>query len=282
MLKGGSRKILKKFIENVCKSINFDLPKLEGSQAGSYALLFARFCLENLALFDVSKLEDVALITNALENIVLKHTGPSVGVAIETEMPIKVMTDPQLSQQLQGEIGASASPAEDHKVRITDARLLQITRACVILQMMWETRCFVRRAYNLHNLNGGVLHKDYQKPAVRNNLISGKELWEHFDILYNSFDSRKAMMKRCYEFAELLEVDKDARIGDDEQGDDPAGYVTPDEAEDEGASAPTSGRGRKRKSSVTVGNTPKKPRGRLNGSKPKKRNSKTPDLDGWD
>jgi cohesin loading factor subunit SCC2 len=42
---------------------------------------------------------------------------------------------------------------------------------------------------------------------------------------------------------------------------------------------PTSGRGRKRKSNVSLGNTPKKVRGRPAGMKNKKRNSKTPDFD---
>jgi cohesin loading factor subunit SCC2 len=44
-------------------------------------------------------------------------------------------------------------------------------------------------------------------------------------------------------------------------------------------SFPTSGRGRKRKSNVSLGNTPKKARGRPAGTKNKKRNSRTPDGD---
>ncbi|KAF2688173.1 hypothetical protein K458DRAFT_428917 [Lentithecium fluviatile CBS 122367] len=293
VLKGGNRKTLKKFIDNLCKQIDFELPKLKEDEAGSTALLFARFCLENLALFDVPKLEDIALILNALESIVLKITGPSVAVAIETELPKKVTTEPmlQLPQPVldpsNGAFIVDAEPGppplQEVESSISDARLLQITRACMILQMMWETRCFVRKAYNLGNLTGRIPHKDFQKPALRNNLISGKELWERLELIYNSLNSRETMMKRCYEFAELLELDKDAQFGDEEaDGDDPLGYVTPDEGGDETSAVPTSGRGRKRKSTTANGNTPKKARGRQSGGKNKKRNSKTPELDGWD
>jgi cohesin loading factor subunit SCC2 len=293
VLKGGNRKTLKKFIDNLCKFMDFELVKLEEDAAGSTALLFARFCLENLALFDVPKLEDIAIITNALEDIVLKNTGPSVGVAIETELPRKVA--PELQPKLEEQTHESSSeapvstappallPTQTPGASISDVRLLQITRACMILQMMWETRWFVRKAYNLGNLAGRIPHKDFQKPALRNNLISGKELWERLELIFDSLESREAMMKRCYEFAELLELDKDAHFGDeDTDGEDPLGYVTPDEAGDETPAIPTSGRGRKRKSSGTNGNTPKKAKGRLSGGKIKKRNSKTPDMDGWD
>jgi cohesin loading factor subunit SCC2 len=298
-LKGGQRKTLKKFIVNLCKHMDFELISLEGNAAGSTAVLFARFCLENLALLDAVKLEDVSLMLNALESIVLKNTGPSVGVAIETELPKSATiepaadaihpAEPMLQQQEEVANGTGAveeGPAprdmDQRRETLSDARLVQVTQACIILQMMWETRSFIRKAYNLGNLAGRIPQKDFQKPAQRNNLISGKELWERLEPILDSMGSREAMMQRCYNFAELLEVDKDAQLGDDDgdgnDGDD-LGYVTPDEGGEELA-VPTSGRGRKRKSSVPNGNTPKKARGRPAGGK-KKRNSRTPDLDDW-
>jgi cohesin loading factor subunit SCC2 len=71
------------------------------------------------------------------------------------------------------------------------------------------------------------------------------------------------------------EVEFDAEGYDVEFG---GGYDTPT-GEDETVAVPTSGRGRKRKSNVSLGNTPKKVRGRPAGMKIKKRNSKTPDFD---
>jgi cohesin loading factor subunit SCC2 len=299
-LKGGQRKTLKKFIVNLCKHMDFELTSLEGNAAGSTAVLFARFCLENMALLDAVKLEDVSLMLNALESIVLKNTGPSVGVAIETELPksgtigpaadtvLPAEPMPQQQQEVANGTDAVLEPPasrdmDQRKETLSDARLVQVTQACIILQMMWETRSFIRKAYNLGNLTGRIAQKDFQKPAQRNNLISGKELWERLEPILDSMGSRETMMQRCYNFAELLEVDKDAQLGDDDgdgnDGDD-MGYATPDEGGEELA-VPTSGRGRKRKSSVPNGNTPKKARGRPAGGKNKKQNSRTPDLDGW-
>jgi cohesin loading factor subunit SCC2 len=144
--------------------------------------------------------------------------------------------------------------------------------------MVWETRSFIRRSYNLQKFKGGIPVKDYIKPAQRNNLVSGKELWESLLPIMNALDNRELMIKTCYDFADILDVDREAEVG--EEGDDDelgAGYDTPT-GEDDTVPLPTSGRGRKRKSNISLGNTPKKARGR-HPSKNKKRNSKTPDFD---
>jgi cohesin loading factor subunit SCC2 len=148
----------------------------------------------------------------------------------------------------------------------------------MILQMVWETRTFVRRCYSVKS-NAPISQKDYAKPAHRNNLVTGKEIWERFETIMRALDSRESMVKQCYDFADLLDVDRETFI--DAEGDDAlgGGYETPNENGEDGTPLPTSGRGRKRKSNVSLGNTPKKARGRLSGSK-KKRNSRTPDGDG--
>ncbi|KAF2645562.1 hypothetical protein P280DRAFT_417415 [Massarina eburnea CBS 473.64] len=290
VMKGGNRKTLKKFLDNLSKRINFDLPQLEDPESGADQVLYARFCLENLALFDVPKLEDVATITNSLESIFLQVTGPSIAVAIDTEMPKAGTPKPQPEVQVTGDIGEevpaptlSVQEPQELQANIPKARFLQITHACMILLMMWETKNFVRRAYNLHSSTKRIAHKDYQKPAFRNNLISGKDLWERLDLICNSTHSQEAMMKCCYEFADIHNTDYEARVGDEDgDGEDEEGYATPDEVVENVPVAPSSGRGRKRKLSATIGNTPKKARGRPSGSKGKKRGSKTPDLEGWD
>ena len=94
-------------------------------------------------------------------------------------------------------------------------------------------------------------------------------------------------MKQCRDFAELLEVDREAKFEDEDDASDQlakaaAGYETPDEeGNGEGPPAPTSGRGRKRKGSAMGGNTPKKARGRTKKTQSRKE-SKTPDRDEWD
>jgi cohesin loading factor subunit SCC2 len=296
-LKTGKKVSLKKFISNICKNVDFDLAKLDTGGAMPDAILFARFCLENLALLDFPNLEELAICLNALESIVLKSTGPAVALVIETEMPKQFVptelapAQDVLHQQFGDAAGieisfpsfANTAPPGSQLAQpiIDDDRLRKITTACMILQMVWETRGFVRRCYNLHKLTGRIPQKEYPKPAQRNNFVSGKELWERLTPIMNSLDSRETMTKTCYDFAELLDVDREALVG--EEGDENglgADYDTPPEGDDAGSvAAPTSGRNRKRKSNFNVSNTPKKPRGKAAGAKGKKRNSRTPDGD---
>ncbi|KAJ4352383.1 Sister chromatid cohesion protein 2 [Didymosphaeria variabile] len=288
VMKDGSRKTLKRFIDNLSKLIDFKLSDLVDPAASLDALLLARFCLENLALFDVAKVEDVSLIITALESIVLKNTGPSVGVAIETEMPKKDVPVPQQPQLLPDATGSFMVPdvamqdaMRDDHVSVSDDRLLQITRACMILQMMWETRCFVRKAYNIKA--NRISPKIFQNSAGRNNLIKGADLWEKFAHIFNAVETRRSMIDHCYDFSELLEVDRDFAVGDEDgEDEDGMGYATPEENDEQGMPVPTSGRGRKRKTSASLTNTPKRAKGRPSGSKNKKRNSKTPEWDDGD
>jgi cohesin loading factor subunit SCC2 len=248
-------------------------------------------------LLDFAHLEELALCLNALESIVLKGTGPTVALAIESEMPKQTiaMEQPLAQDTSQSHLGnaagfgtsdpsfATIAPAESQPAQpaIANDRLRQITTACMILQMVWETRSFVRRCYNLHKLKGRIPQKEYAKPVQRNNFVSGKELWERLTPIMSALDSRETMIKTCYDFAELLEVDREAVVGDDgDDNDIGAGYETPTEGDDASSvQMPTSGRGRKRKSNFSVNNTPKKPRGKPAGAKSKKRNSRTPDGD---
>ncbi|KAF2451351.1 hypothetical protein P171DRAFT_515385 [Karstenula rhodostoma CBS 690.94] len=283
IMKDGSRKTVKTFISNLLGKIDFKLSDLAEPTASLNELLYTRFCLENLALFDVAKMEEVSLIITALESIVLKNTGPSVGVAIETEMP-KQAPAPQQSQlppdTASGFLAPDAAMQDamrDNHVSVSDDRLLQITRACMMLQMMWETRCFIRKAYNIKA--NRISQKAFPNSAQRVNFIKGAELWEKFAHIFNAVETRRSMFDHCYEFAELLEVDKDFAIAEDEGEDEGEGYATPQEDEDQGVPVPTSGRGRKRKPSASLTSTPKKARGRPSGSKSKKRSSKTPEWD---
>lgn len=299
-MKSGKRATFKKFVSNLCKQIDFELTKLDASGPQPEPVLFARFCLENLALLDFASLEILSIFLNATEAMVLKHTGPAVALVIETEMPKQsvgpehgvskdaIRQPPQDSAHLIPLSTTSdelALPSPRHSnSNVDDARLRQITTACMILQMVWDTRHFVRRCYNLLKLRGHISPKDYTKSAIRNNLVSGKELWEVLAPTMNALDNRETMLKQCYDFADLLEVDREAMVGEDEDelglG---LGYETPTELDDDvnGVAIPTSGRGRKRKSNVSLANTPKKARGRPAGTKNKKRlsNSGTPDGD---
>jgi cohesin loading factor subunit SCC2 len=284
--KDGTRKTLKKFVTNLFRQMDFDLPSLNVTVAMSEDVLYARFCLENFALFDYARVDDVSHVILTIENIVLKKTGPSVVFAIETDLQPQ-----QLLQQAPGSVDnppATDSVVQDIKTPNEIKRLRQITTACMILQMMWETRTYLRKVYTLQ---GKITPKDMLKPATRLYFLTGKDLLERFEAMMKSLESPESMRKQCDEFVEIINIDKEHAVDDgDGEGNEheqaarlAAGYETPEEEAGEEASAPASGRGRKRKSSAPLGNTPKKSKGRPAGSKIKKRNSKTPDGDdNWD
>jgi cohesin loading factor subunit SCC2 len=278
--KQGTRKTLKKFITNILGQLDFDLAKLDATRPGiPEPVLFARFCLENCALFEYAKVDEVIHVILTIESIVLKQTGPSVALSIETDIP-----DQEIAPETEGPANGVVinGVAEDsNKDCVTEERLRQLTSASLILQMMWETRTFLRRAFNLQ---GKISTKDLQRPATRMNFITGKDIWEPFTSLVTALDTSEGMKQQCRDFAEIINVDREHAV-EDEDADATeqlaraaAGYETPDEKEGGGTPAPTSGRGRKRKSSTGVGgNTPKKSRGRPSGSKKIKRSSRTPD-----
>ncbi|KAF1924302.1 uncharacterized protein M421DRAFT_424939 [Didymella exigua CBS 183.55] len=298
-LKGGKKATFKKFVDNLSKQLDFDFAKLDTTGEMPNIVLFTRFCLENLGLADFTTLDMVASFIDRAEAIVLKDAGPLVAGEIDKEMPQQAalphsFVSAKLDEELQvmaidqsmGQSVApiSPTPSQPMPLEISDDRLRKFATASMVLQMIWETRTFVRRCYNVHKYGNRIPQKEYTKPAQRNNFISGKDLWDRLIPYMSALDSREAMIKCCYDFSELLNVDREVKVGEDEDGLDAAlmdaGYETPTENGDDArrsASIPTSGRGRKRKSNVSLGNTPKKPRGRLSGSKTKSRSSKTPD-----
>lgn len=280
--KKGSRKTLKKFITNLLGQLDFELSKLDAAGTIPEAVLFTRFCLENCAFFDYAKLDEVIHVILTIEGIVLKQTGPSVALAIETEIP-----DQQLEQPAQGYPNGAPImeplPQEPAKATLTPERLRQLSTASVILQMMWETRAFLRRAYNLPPKFSA---KDMQKPATRINFITGKDLFERFTTLVTVLGAPEDMKKQCNDFAEIINVDREHAI-EEEDADAreqvaraAAGYETPDEDEAGNVPVPTSGKGRKRKSSAgLMANTPKKIRIRAKSKSKSRRSSRTPDDD---
>ncbi|KAF2747680.1 hypothetical protein M011DRAFT_467291 [Sporormia fimetaria CBS 119925] len=272
-LKQGSRKVLKKFCVNLLAQVDFELAELDTSETIPRPVLFARFCLENCALFDYERVDEVMNVIVSIEEIVLKHAGPAVALAIETEMPQQPANMPSAT----GNDGAhpdvmSGAPGT---LSVPEERLRKLSSAALILHMMWEARAFLRRVFNLQ---GKITAKDMLKPATRMNFISGKELYDKYTTMLSALDNVDAMRKECYEFAEMINVDREHQVEDDDVSKLPVDYDTPDENERD-APVPTSGKGRKRKSSAGLGpNTPKRQRHKSSVGRSKaKRSSKTPD-----
>jgi cohesin loading factor subunit SCC2 len=306
VLKKGSKKVTRKFLSNLCDRMDFELSTLNTAGDQPETLLFARFCLENLGLFDYNSAEEIFDVVRALEKIV-KRTGNDVAHVVETEVlgyrldkeeraPNPVNPTDSGIIILQSEASTSTPVTENTASNAVDeTRLRHITIASMILSMMWETRSFLRKAWILPHGKGAA--KEMSKSATRQNLVLGKELWDRISSVMTALDSPEAMKAQCKKFAEFLKVDEDHQLAEDEENPnaDPdrlaLGYETPDDGE-KGGGVPGSGRGKKRKAGGALGSTPKKSksgngrRGRSTGSKNRgkkdARTSRTPDNDGGD
>ncbi|KAF1994424.1 sister chromatid cohesion protein-like protein Mis4 [Amniculicola lignicola CBS 123094] len=311
VIQSGTRKTIKKFIHNFARQADFDLSTLEASGEEPRPLLFASFCLENLGLFDYAKNDEVHHLIFTLRDLVLKQTGPTVALAIETEIPkdspeVQQFDPPdQLAQLLEPTVAdAEALPlALSQKPPVSNERLRQLAVASMILHMMWETKLFLQKQWKIsdkatakalmdaakgktNEAKGGV---DFNRPAQRNNLISGDMLLKRFAAIMSGLQTPEGMRKECFDFALIVNMDSEHQIDPEELEAQEqlemmaAGYETPDEGESERAgSVPSSGKGRKRKATFSSGGTPKKARGRSAGTGKKKRSSKTPEGEDWE
>lgn len=267
VLKYGKAIIRKKFLTNICSKINFELLSVGTDGNPPEQLLFARFCLENLAFFDYTRLEEIQHLVSHLEKVVT-GTGTSVAHAIETEV-FKIRLE--LGQS--GQQPPNANPViVDARVGgdrpIAPERLRQLTVASMILSMAWETRTFLRRLWNLQKQREARAKpsaKDTAKAPTRAPGVTGDKYFATITEIMTALADPEAMQARCRAFAELLQVDHELRIADDD-GDVEAtvvGYETPEEGDGAIVGAPPSGgsaRGRKRRASGSMAGTPKKAR----------------------
>jgi len=288
VLKYGKAAIRKRFLANLCAKINFELSSVETEGDPPEQLLSARFCLENLAFFDYTKLDEIQYLVSCLEKVVT-GTGTSVAHAIETEV-LRIRLDAGQSNQQPPNAGTTAMPdAQSDDTPVDLQRLRQLTVASTILSMAWETRTFLRRLWPLKSKTS---QKDTAKAANRVPGVTGDKYFEKTAELMTALDSPDAMAAHCRAFAELLKVDNEVRIADEDDGVErigsttarAIGYETPDEEDGVSVIAPASGgsvRRRKRRASSSAVNTPKKAKTRTAGIKGgKKRGRPTVSKDG--
>jgi cohesin loading factor subunit SCC2 len=313
VLKTGNGKVRKKFLSNLCERINFELPKLSSKDDPPSSLLYARFCVQNLAFFDYARVDEILHLVSCLEKVVT-GTGTVVAHAIETEiLGIRLDLEPHLSQQVPstsilGNQAVALPSTESDIVRpepsikntVDESQLRHLTIATMILTMIWETRTFLRRQWGLHKQREGKASskttvKDLNRAPTKAPGVTGDKYWERISEIMSALNSPDTMTAQCKTFAELLAVDNELKIAseDDEEAElarAAAGYETPSDDENGGENVPLSGaRGRKRKASISTTGTPKKARKTGTGKprvRPRKNrngSSVTPESDdrGW-
>ncbi|KAK4181842.1 hypothetical protein QBC36DRAFT_174395 [Triangularia setosa] len=292
VLKISKSKNRQKFLEKFCAQLDFDIAKLELSEAIPPHVAYARFITENLAFFEYLTVGEVHCIVSAMEKLVTS-TGANVAQAIESDvfqLRMDLLDGSTEQQQPQYAIGPDGQPVQvpvqqqqqPEAPKVDFEKLKRLTAGSIVLLALWEARTYLRRLYNLGTASRKenrvkMQSKDLSKPPVKAQGVTGDKLWEELGNINTSLATRDRMMETCKAFVELMNIDKEFLVPDEDDelmnGDDIG--TPPSGAEDDEGEQPTEKRrGRKRKSEAGLGGTPgKKKRGRSSsqGAAPRKR-----------
>lgn len=275
VLKTGTAKARKKFMSSICTLLNFELAKLDVSANPPKHLELTRFCTENLAFFDYSKLDELQHLIAGLEKV-MANTGTPTTHAIEQEI-LRLRIDAPMSEAPNGFAMSSIEYPMGHAytsqpTEMDPTRLRRLTVCAQTLFLLWELRTYLRRLWSLsRQLNTKPLKGTAAKEVARapqripnSNKLTSDFLARNAEIVtaLASVDDQRAF---CANFAELMAVDSEVKVPDEEEdvAGLEAGYETPSEgASVRSGSVPGSAqqkRGRKRKSvGESAGNTPRK------------------------
>lgn len=285
VLKTGKAQVRKKFLSNLSQKLDFNPNTLTVDDQSAGHLEFVRFCVENLAFFEFDRVEELLHLLTAMEKV-FAGTGTAVAQAIESEV-LKLRVEILASDAVPD--GTSETlPAEPPANTVEPGRLRQLAVSAQICSLIWETRSFIRRLWNMQK------HMSKPKNAVKeskapNRATTAPAMTEAYlavvTRLISANVTEDAQQTICASFVELISVDSEVKVGSDQDEDaDEAGYETPsDRTSNKSASVPPpsgGGRGKKRKSTASNG-TPHK-RGRPSGGRRKSGSIKPADGDDED
>lgn len=252
-------KYVKKFLSNLISKINTEYSKLNVAEHEvSEHLLFVLFVTQNLAFFEYKKMDELLHTVLQLE-LAFGKNGAEVAQAIESLLPPMPASVLEPGNNETGEAITEQPASEETPVDVGLLRNLT-TAACAITSIS-EARNFLKRQYGISRdvriaMQQTKQTKDAGKEPVKVHGITGDKFWQNTNAVLNSLSSTEAMIARCREFVTLVAVDDEVKVAE-EEGDmismmDMGGA-------DHTLSAP---RGKKRKSTGSIGGTPKKARGR--------------------
>jgi len=215
VLKSGAAGPRKKLLANLVARTVYDPKKPIETENVAIQLEYATFVLENLALFDYARLDEILNMIVCMERV-FTTTGNVVSQHIESML----LLDQAYEQ---------AESAAHIDVQIDLGELRRLVVASMILTIIWETRTHLRRAWSLPPLQDGkpkALAKAADRVPVRSANVSSSSYLNKIGALSSSLNSIEAMISQCKMFVELLSTDSEVRIGSDGEV---KGYETPDE-----------------------------------------------------
>ena len=275
IIKISNSRYQKKFLSNFASKVDFDIKDLDVTGHPPEHLLLARFVSQNLAFFDYNQLAELVPTIGCMERIVAA-TGTIVAHSIETEIfPPQIGAPP-----LPPSDGALPPPAALPEVGVSTNMPVQpvnpgtlrlVTTAAATLSMLWEARTYLRRLYgvNTHvrNKEGKGAAKELNKSATKVPGITGEKFWDAISRNMASLDSEGNMFGKCQEFATLLAIDDEFKVGEDEDVEDDSFEGGGDDDPAASMGGASGARPMKRKGSVSGSSAAKRPRGRRSGSR---------------
>ena len=258
VLKTAKAQVRKKFLASVVQKLDFNFNAV--TEMGQH-LRFVRFCLENIAFLEYDRVDDLLQLLTALEKV-FAGTGSTVAQVIESEV-LKI----EVGTLLGPDSGVpSGTSSQTMVVDVDTQRLQHLALSSQTLTLVWETRSFLVRLWNmqkhLSRSKQQSKDKDVARAPTRSSTAPSltdaylKVVAEVCKPLVNDDVSRAV----CGTFVDLISVDNDVNVVTGEEGEDAdVGYDTPSEGTRKSPSLPPggSGKGRKRKGS-NAGQTPRK------------------------
>lgn len=281
VLKTGKGKARTKFFTNLCASLNFDPAKLKMNGSTADHLLYVRFCVEVIAFLEYNSVADLLVLLPFLEKT-FSSIGTSVAQSIESEvLRIQVPVFSSQSAATSAEaIGAATAGVVDPK------RLKQLAVSAQVLSLIWETRSFLQRIWNLQKFAGKTKHaaKDTNRPPTR--ATNAAALTDAFqgrvsEIMRES-DTEDEQRAVCSLFVDLMKIDSEVKLveEDDDNLDPDMDDVDDGRSEVSSTKSPSGPGGKKRKSENGTASPRKRGRPRKS-SVTKKMMDEDDELGGW-
>lgn len=248
VLKQGSPALRKKLLVNLCSRLNFSPSKLDTVES---QLQYSQFVLENVALFDYGRIDEIMHIIGAMEKIV-------------------TTTGNTISQRIDIRFNPAAESTESASTPDTDLRgLRELTSASIVLSLFWETRTYLKRTWSLPTTytKSKSTAKDITKAPTRLASANPEKYLERMAEITAALDTPETMEVQRKAFLDTFMVDHDIHASHSEEDDlatDLMRFQTPDQdgVEDDATNAQSGGSRKslslKRKPSVSVASTPRK------------------------
>ncbi|KAF8252145.1 ARM repeat-containing protein [Wilcoxina mikolae CBS 423.85] len=210
IVKDGSRKVKKKLLDNIIKSVDFDPVKFNVDNKPSH-LEYARFVIGNLTFLEYSTMDEVYQIVTTMEKLVA-GTGVAVAHAIETDIFFIKLENGQ----------------ERQDQTIQPQRLKILSTAAAILTMVWAARTYLRKAFGINENKirdyriGKIKANDptMNKVPGRNPNVNQATVFEQIEETAKGLEDNSDMMEQCRQFVEILSVDSEFRLAAEGEEDD--------------------------------------------------------------